>query len=211
MRNIFEEIGKTPAEIEAKLNKAFTQLFEGDRENERICFDKGNDMAYIVDIGHNDIRSEGMSYGMTVAALLGKQDLFDKLWKFAKTHMKNTEGDLAGYYSWQVSTADFSMMDPGAAPDGEEYIAAALLIAAKKFNRDDYKQEAIELINCMMDKPVNELVGPMIDHKQMLIKFSPVLGNDFTDPSYHTFAFYRAYAEATGDNRWLQVLDKSLE
>ena len=80
MRNIFEEIGKTPAEIEAKLNKAFAQLFEGDRENERICFDKGDDMAYIVDIGHNDIRSEGMSYGMTVAALFDKRNLFDKLW-----------------------------------------------------------------------------------------------------------------------------------
>ena len=139
MRNIFEEIGKTPAEIEAKLNKSFAQLFEGDRENERICFDKSNDMAYIVDIGHNDIRSEGMSYGMTVAALLGKRDLFDKLWKFAKKHMKNTEGDLAGYYAWQVSTADFSMMDPGAAPDGEEYFAMALLIAAEKFNRPDLK------------------------------------------------------------------------
>ena len=30
MRKIFEEIGKTPTEIEAKLNKAYAQLFEGD-------------------------------------------------------------------------------------------------------------------------------------------------------------------------------------
>ncbi len=210
MRNIFEEIGKTPAEIEAKLNKAFTQLFEGDRENERICFDKGDDMAYIVDIGHNDIRSEGMSYGMTVAALLGKQDLFDKLWKFAKTHMKNTEGDLAGYYSWQVSTADFTMMDPGAAPDGEEYFAAALLFAAKVFKNEDYKRDAVELISDMAHKPQAGDVYTMMDTNAGLVRFSPMKGNDYTDPSYNTVAFYRMYGEASGDAIWNKIADNSV-
>ena len=210
MRNIFEEIGKTPAEIEAKLNKAFTQLFEGDCENERICFDKGSDMAYIVDIGHNDIRSEGMSYGMTAAALLGKQDLFNKLWSFSKTHMKNTEGDLAGYYAWQVSTADFSMMDPGAAPDGEEYFAAALLYAAKVFKNEEYKREAVELINDMAHKPQAGDVYTMMDANAGLVRFSPMKGNDFTDPSYNTVAFYRMYGEASGDEIWDKIADNSV-
>lgn len=71
MKSVFEQIGKTPAEIEAKLQTAFGQLFEGDPENERVCFNHGDDLAYIVDIGHTDIRSEGMSYGMTIAALMG--------------------------------------------------------------------------------------------------------------------------------------------
>ena len=210
MRNIFEEIGKTPAEIEAKLNKAFSQLFEGDRENERICFDKGDDMAYIVDIVHNDIRSEGMSYGMTVAALLHKKDLFDKLWKFAKTHMKNTEGDLKGYYSWQVSTTDFTMMDPGPAPDGEEYFAAALLYAAKQFKCDEYKREAIELINDMAHKPESGEVYTMMDVNAGLVRFSPMKGNDYTDPSYNTVAFYRMYGEASGDEIWNKIADNSV-
>ena len=210
MRNIFEEIGKTPAEIETKINKAFAQFFDGDRDNERICFDKGDDMAYIVDIGHNDIRSEGMSYGMTVTALLGKQDLFDKLWKFSKTHMKNTEGDLKGYYAWQVSTADFSMMDPGAAPDGEEYFAAALLYAAKKFNCEDYKREAVELINDMVHKPQSGDVYTMMDVNAGLVRFSPMKGNDFTDPSYNTVAFYRMYGEASGDAIWDKIADNSV-
>lgn len=210
MRNIFEEVGKTPAEIEAKLNKAFAQLFEGDHKNERICFDKDDDMAYIVDIGHNDIRSEGMSYGMTVAALFDKRNLFDKLWKFAKTYMKNTEGDLKGYYAWQVSTADFSMMDPGAAPDGEEYFAAALLYAAKIFNCDNYKREAVELINDMAHKPQSGDVYTMMDADAGLVRFSPMKGNDFTDPSYNTIAFYRMYGEACGDGIWNKIADNSV-
>lgn len=209
MRNIFEEIGKTPAEIDAKLNKAFGQLFEGDAENERICFEQG-DEAYIVDIGHNDIRSEGMSYGMTIAALLGKRDLFDKLWNFATRHMKNTEAPYAGYYAWQISTDQFSVMDPGSAPDGEEYFAAALLYGAKVFDCERYRQVAIQLINDMAHKPTDGPVHTMMDVDAGLVRFSPMDGNDFTDPSYNTVAFYRMYGEATGDDIWKKIAANSV-
>lgn len=210
MRNIFLEIGKSPEEIEAKLNKAYTHFFEGDKDTQRICFDKSEDEAYIVDIGHTDIRSEGMSYGMTIAALLKKQDLFDKLWNFAQRYMKNKVGPLAGYYSWQVSTTDFTMMDPGPAPDGEEYFAAALLYAAKIFNCEKYKQDAIQLINDMAHKPCEADVHTMMDVDVGLVRFSPMDGNDFTDPSYNTVAFYRMYGEATGDEIWKRIADNSV-
>lgn len=210
MRNIFEAIGKSPAEIEAKLNRAFSQLFEGDSENERVCFDKGEDEAYIVDIGHNDIRSEGMSYGMTIAALLGKRELFDKLWKFSRMHMKNVSGPLSGYYSWEVSTSDFTMMDPGPAPDGEEYFAAALLYASKIFDCDKYRCDALELLNDMAHKPQMGEVFTMMDAKAGLPRFSPMKGNDFTDPSYNTVAFYRMYAKASGDSIWNKIAENSI-
>ena len=210
MRNIFLEIGKNPKEIQEKLDKAYAHFFEGDADSQRICFDKAHDEAYIVDIGHNDIRSEGMSYGMTIAALLNRQDLFDKLWNFAQRYMKNKEGALAGYYSWQVSTADFTMMDPGPAPDGEEYFAAALLYAAKIFKNEKYKQDAIQLINDIAHKPCEGAVHTMMDANAGLVRFSPMEGNDFTDPSYNTVAFYRMYGEATGDKFWNQIAGNSV-
>lgn len=210
MRNVFEAIGKSPAEIDAKLNKAFSQLFEGDSEKERVCFDKGEDEAYIVDIGHNDIRSEGMSYGMMIAALLRKRELFDKLWKFSQTHMKNTTGPLAGYYAWEVSTSDFSMMDPGPAPDGEEYFAAALLVASKVFGCDKFRCDALELLNDMAHKPQSGKVYTMMDANVGLPRFSPMEGNDFTDPSYNTVAFYRMYAKASGDSIWNKIAENSI-
>lgn len=210
-RDLFVEVGYGPNFADQLIQNAYSKLFEGDPIDEKICFDASDDMAYIIDIGHDDIRSEGMSYGMFITALTGHEVLFQKLWNFSKKYLRNNGGLHKGYFSWQVSTTNFAMMDPGAAPDGEEYIAAALLIAAKKFNRDDYLQEAIELINCIKDKPTNELVGPMIDKEHKLIKFSPVLGNDFTDPSYHTIAFYRTFAEATGDKEWLEIAQSSIE
>jgi len=38
-------------------------------------------------VKHNDVRSEGMSYGMIIAVLLDKQEEFDRLWKWAVQHM----------------------------------------------------------------------------------------------------------------------------
>lgn len=215
MKSVFEQIGKTPAEIEAKIEAAFKQLFEGDADNERICFNHGDDLAYIVDIGHSDIRSEGMSYGMTIAALLKKRDLFDRLWNFAKRYMRNNSGDLEGYYSWQVSPKDFTMMDPGPAPDGEEYFAAALIYAAKVFDCDEYRKEAVKLIHDMAYKPETEEVKTMMDRKVGLVRFSPMKGNDYTDPSYNTLAFYRMYGEACGNAEdisfWKNIAANSFE
>ena len=190
-RDMFVEAGYGPSFAAQLIQNAYSKLFEGDPINERVCFDASEDMSYIIDIGHDDIRSEGMSYGMYITALTGHERQFDKLWNFSKRYL--------------------SKMDPGAAPDGEEYFAMALLIAAEKFNRPDLKDEAIGLINWLRNKPNNGIVGPIIDPENNLVKFSPVLGNDFTDPSYNTIAFYRAFAEATGDERWLTTADKSLE
>jgi len=210
-RDLFVEAGYGPNFADQLIQNAYSKLFEGDPIDERIYFEASDDMAYIIDIGHDDIRSEGMSYGMFIAALTDHESTFDKLWNFSKKFIRNNDGPHKGYFSWQVNTTDFSMMDPGAAPDSEEYFAAALLIAAKKFNRDDLRHDAVQLITDIKYKPVNELVGPIIDPVTKLVKFSPVLGNEFTDPSYHTMAFYRMFAEATGDSTWFDVAQASIE
>ena len=209
-RDLFVEVGYGPNFANQLIQNAYSKLFEGDPIDERVCFDASKDMSYIVDIGHDDIRSEGMSYGMYITALTGHEMQFDKLWNFTKRFLKNHSGPHAGYFSWQVSTADFSMMDPGAAPDGEEYFAMALLIAAEKFNRPDLKKEALELLHWMLHKPTEGEVRSMFDLERKMVRFSPVQGNDFTDPSYHTIAFYRAFADATGDDTWNEIAAQSI-
>ena len=71
-RDLFVEVGYGPNFADQLIQNAFSQLFEGDPIDERICFDASDDMSYIIDIGHDDIRSEGMSYGMFIAALTGQ-------------------------------------------------------------------------------------------------------------------------------------------
>lgn len=210
-RNLFLEIGKSEEEIRTKIEAAYVSLFEGNPETERIYFQVNKDNAYITDIGHDDIRSEGMSYGMTIAALLHKREVFDSLWNFAKKYMQHQKGPNEAYFAWQVSTKDFSMMDPGAAPDGEEYFAAALIFASIVFDTPHYRKEAEHLLKAMAHKVPEDNIEVMMDAKTGLIRFSPVSGNDFTDPSYHTLAFYRLYATIIDKEFWETAATKSLQ
>src|SRR5690606_25743320 len=64
-RDYFQEyLGKSEEEVAYKINKAWQQLFYGDDSTERIYYPVGTDMAYILDVGNGDVRTEGMSYGM---------------------------------------------------------------------------------------------------------------------------------------------------
>ncbi len=46
---------------------------------------------YILDVGDNDVRTEGMSYGMMVAVQRDNRTAFDALWKWATTHMRHND------------------------------------------------------------------------------------------------------------------------
>ena len=86
--NLFKDyLGKSDEEIQAKIDSAFHQLFYGDDATERVYYPVGSDMAYISDIANEDVRSEGMSYGMMIAVQLNKKEEFDRLWKWTKTYM----------------------------------------------------------------------------------------------------------------------------
>ncbi len=214
MNNPFQLIGKSAAEVQQKIQSAFHSLFEGNDSSEKICFDF-QQYKCIIDIGHSDIRSEGMSYGMYIAAKLGLLELFQALWEFSKTYLQNAETDDAPYFAWQVGfdkkrQGQFFKMDAGAAPDGEEYFAAALLLAARRFGNNAYRDEALKLLHAMAHKKPAGKVRAMFDPENFLVRFSPVEGNDFTDPSYHTLAFYRLFAAETKDTFWESVYKQSV-
>ncbi len=108
-RNLFVEAGHTEAEVEAKIAKAWKQLFEGDPEAERLFTPSGRNengpLAYIPDIQHTDVRSEGMSYGMMIAVQLDRKAEFDALWNWSMTHMyqKDPKHPSYGFFSWQMA------------------------------------------------------------------------------------------------------------
>jgi hypothetical protein len=80
--NAFKDLlGKTDAEIDAKVSAAFAQLFHGDPDTEAIYVPVGTDQAYIHDVLHDDIRSEGISVGgimylMSVLVLSGQYRIY---------------------------------------------------------------------------------------------------------------------------------------
>ena len=211
-RNLFVEAGHSPDEVNEKVNAAFEQLLYGDPKEQKIYFSVGTNangpLAYILDFANNDIRSEGMSYGMMIAVQLNKKAEFDTLWNWAKTYMSHDSPNhpAKGCFSWSVRP-DGTPNDEMPAPDGEEYFAMSLYFAANRWGSGsgiyNYKAQADRILNDMKNREIItgqtvtglRTVGNIFDNEHKMIRFSPVIEiRDHTDPSYHLPAFYELWA-----------------
>lgn len=239
--NLFTELlGIPEADVDAKVRLASDRIFGiGTDESAtpvadagfRVYYELPQDpsQAFIWAADSNDIRSEGMSYGMMIAVQMDMQEQFDKLWAFARTHMQfpaNTDLTPWRYYfRWQgsVDTQDAGNWQvnynptTGPAPDGDEYFAAALYLADRRWGSGgsvNYRQEADNIASAML----NNVAGdggrtPIINAGSNMVVFYPQ-GNSaaFSDPSYHLPAFYELFAQAGPPNdaaRWRQVAETS--
>jgi len=120
-RNMLKEYGYPDSLINKKLDYLWNRYFYGDPSTEAVYYPVGEDEAYILDTGNDDIRTEGMSYGMMICVQMNKQAEFNRLWKFVKTRLQFTSGVKKGYFAWQISK-DFATVSTQTAPDGDELV-----------------------------------------------------------------------------------------
>jgi oligosaccharide reducing-end xylanase len=198
-RNLFHELlGKSEAELDTKIAVAWRHLFYGDDQSQRVYYLVGADEAYVADIGSNDVRSEGMSYGMMLAVQLDKKTEFDCLWRWADRHMRHHDGPRRGYFAWHCKF-DGTQLDQGSASDGEEWIVMALLFASHRWGDGqgilNYSVEAQALLREMLHKPATDEVTSIFNPVVKEVVFAPTPSAfRFTDPSYHLPAFYELWA-----------------
>ena len=210
-RNLFKEAGYSDAAVQQRIDELWATYFEGDDDTERLYYPVGNDMAYILDVNNNDVRTEGMSYGMMICLQLDKQEEFNKLWKWAKTYMQFPDTDeRRGYFSWQCNR-DGSHKGNTPASDGEEYFVMALMFASNRWGNGEgiynYAKEANYILKMSEEKPAKDIAPyssytPLFDRSEMQVVFVPYASAaTFTDPSYHLPAFYQLWGEwADTDN-----------
>lgn len=215
-RNLFAEIGKSPLAIRGKIDAAFQQLFHGNPATQAVYYEAGSNkngrLSFITDIKHEDVRSEGMSYGMIIAVQLDKQTEFDALWNWSKTYLyvSETNHPSSGFFRWQARTNGV-LLSEFVAPDGEEYYVMALYFAAHRWGNGkgiyDYQSQADELLSRILHRPViagpvpwrgtNRIVksGPLFDAQEKMVLFTPSDERSrFSDPSYHLPAFYELWS-----------------
>lgn len=203
-RNLFAELlGKSEAETAQKIDAGFQQLFHGRDDDQRVYYPVGADMAYIADVGSGDVRTEGMSYGMMIAVQTNHQAEFDRLWKWAKTHMYHADGPLRGYFAWHCGF-DGKQLDPGSASDGEEWFAMALFFASHRWGDRDgifnYRAEAQALLRVMLHKRPEAGITAIFDRRRQQVVFAPTgEASVFTDPSYHLPAFSELWTRWSTD------------
>ena len=196
-RNLFLEAGYTQAQVDQRLADLWYTYFESNDDNERLYYEVGDDMAYIPDVNNNDVRSEGMSYGMMLCVQLDKKKEFNKLWKWAKTNMQHKSGAREGYFAWRLNR-EGGIMDDNTASDGEEYFIMALMFASNRWGNGEgmynYEAEADYIIKNCFNKSMESITN-LFDMTAKQITFVPYAQSALhTDPSYHLPAFYELWA-----------------
>jgi oligosaccharide reducing-end xylanase len=239
--NLFVQLlGKTQAEVDAKVTEAVNRFFGvGTNEPAELIKDAGYrlyyelpqdpSMAFIWAPDSNDVRSEGMSYGMMLAVQMDQRQQFDRLWKFAHTFMQfSSDSPLTAwhhYFRWQGSVRAESPQNWAVkfaasttpAPDGEEYFATALFLADRRWGSAgevNYQQEAAKITWALLhNRPRSDGRFPIIHRESNMVVFVPYhSSNEHSDPSYHLPGFYELFAEygpAEDAARWRAVAKTS--
>ncbi|MHB8061886.1 MAG: glycosyl hydrolase family 8 [Ruminiclostridium sp.] len=151
-----------------------------------------------------DTVSEGLGYGMILAVYFGEQQLFDDLYNYVKSYLNTNK-----LMSWHIdSSGNIVGTDGiGAATDADEDIAVALVFAHKKWGSSGtikYEAEGKNYINNIYNK--------MVEPGTYVLKPGDTFGGSAcTNPSYFAPAWYRIFADFTGNSAWNNVADKCYE
>jgi oligosaccharide reducing-end xylanase len=213
-RNLFAERGHSSTEIDAKIDDAFRQIFFGDSATQSVYrVQSDTSLALVESDGY--ATSPDMGAAMLISVMMDRQDVFQKLWKFAKEQMQNTIGERQGYFCWMVeATPPYASVDLNPSPDGEETIATALLLAARRWetdaDRSGYQKAADSILDAMVRGDRGERMQPLVDSIRKQIVFTPAQAEEaYTAPAFHMPAFYRVWAAFASRNAdlWREMAD----
>ncbi len=210
MESLFEQYGYDSNEVRERVKQVWREIFEGP---DRFYWQTDDGLGYVKDTGNDDVRTEGMSYAMMLAVQFDRKDVFDKLWGWVMRYMYMAQGHHAHYFAWSVDPSGVPNAD-GPAPDGEEYFAIDLFLAARRWGNGegiyDYATWGREILRYCVHKGERYEGEPMWNPDNKLIKFIPE--TEWSDPSYHLPHFYDVFAEeADEEDRdfWRQAAQAS--
>jgi len=147
---------------------------------------------------NNDTRSEGVGYGMVIAAYMGDQQTFDGLWNY---YQRQSSG---GLMNWRRNGCGGDG-EGGSAADADIDAALALIVADRQFPGAGYAQDAATLLGAIR--------GVLFDAacQGVLLAGSQFRGCDCINPSYIPPGYYVAYGSVEQQAFWTQARDASYD
>jgi oligosaccharide reducing-end xylanase len=215
--NLFHEhLGLPFAEIDERVEAAYERLFHGDPASEAFYFTTPEGDAYIEDIYHGDVRTEGLGLGMLISVELDKQEEFDKLWSYAKRVLRVENGGNAGYFRSVCDT-----LPSGTAlcldPYGLQQFVMSLIFAHDRWQSNgaiDYERDVFDIIDVMLHKQeqndgnTEESATNTFDTESKLVFDVPKReAASRTRPSILMPAYYELWAAATGNAYFTEVAE----
>jgi endo-1,4-beta-D-glucanase Y len=160
--------------------------------------------------------SEGIGYGMLIAALMNDQTVFDGLWLYEQQHL-----DAMGLMNWAPDGPSGNASCGGGATDADEDMAFALVLADQQWPGQNaiggtYHAAAVKQIQAIWNNEIDQYKYPK--------------GGDWSgftsanlNPSYFAPAYYRVFAQvdpkacaagvtagpSNACDGWLNAIDQS--
>jgi endo-1,4-beta-D-glucanase Y len=142
---------------------------------------------------NNETRSEGISYGMTLLVYMDNSTNntradFDAIFRYYNSYLNSQ-----GLMKWAIN-ADGTPRSNAPAPDGDEEVAFALLMADKQWGSNgsiNYLQEAIRIINAL---------------EPLCIKSNEYFADGtWIFAAYQLPHYYKEFTNVTGHSLWSRV------
>ena len=148
-----------------------------------------------------DTVSEGQGYGMLLAVVAGDEDRFEAIWSWARDELQRADGLLA--WHWQ----DGAVVDDMPASDADLEVAWALLLGAERFDRPEWREDALQLGDAILDSMT------VRTQERLVLAAGPWATDDpaVVNPSYLIPSVFEQLGAATGDGRWQELRDGSHE
>lgn len=172
----------------------------------------------------NSTVSEGQAYGMLFAVIFGEQQLFDGLWLFAADHLNGN-----GLMHWHIGGYR-QIWGSGAATDADVDYAMALVNACAKVSNGTWPPSSNGLNYCSLANNVIDAIwrtevdhpGPGPSGGLDNNRGYELLPGDSWNPkaeypegivnlSYFAPGYFRVFADFTGNNDWLRVVERNYE
>ena len=218
--NYFSEVlGVSQEQVDARMEQLWQHFFTpgdfarfADDDQTTVYYEPNDSMAFIYDTGSDDVRTEGMSYGMMICVQMDRPEPFERLWRWARTYMRYPDDSpWSGYFCWQCH-ANGEKFGHSNASDGEIYFTTALYLAAHRWNRPDYAADAQDILDHCMSKDGRHGVWNLYDEATKVVTFVPTDdAHLYTDPSYQLPAFVQLWSDwdASRHDFWLAAADSA--
>lgn len=169
-----------------------------------------SDDGRVIDLQNNSIsHSEGQGFGMIISLLFDDRETFEKLWKWTKFNLQKRKGDSLLAWSWgKHISGKWTILDYNNATDGDILIAYALCLAGKKWDKEEYLNEAKAII-----KDIRELlIVKRGNFHYLLPGYYGFLRDEsiILNPSYYILPAYKAFADLDNKNFWEDFYSESL-
>lgn len=164
----------------------------------------------VIDYINNQIStSEGQAYAMLIAVNTGDRKSFDLVWNWAKHNLQVRNIDKLMAWKWgERAPGKWTIIDLNNATDGDILAALALLDASRKWNNDNYRKEALVLMESLREHVIMEKWQRMFTLPGYFgfIRDESLLIN----PSYLVVSAYKKFAPYSEQNFWNKLYGDSL-